>query len=238
MAIVPTEVFSQHTYLISVGIADYKSINSLRFTENDVILFNEVVNSENTYIISLVGNDATHANVLKTLRDTFSKAKPDDNVIFFFSGHGYDGGFCCYDMKPNSHIGGVSYQEMHILLRNCRARNKLIFADACFSGGISKQRTQLQVQSLTNNDVIFLLSSRLDETSLELPHGPNGLFTHFLAKGLSGYADYNQDGIISINEIYNYVYDKVSSYADQIPHNQHPTIWNKNNEDLHIFRYR
>lgn len=238
LAFMPTEVFSQQTYVVSVGISDYQNINNLRFTENDVVLFNDVVNSQNVHIVSLVGSDATHANVLKTLRDTFAKATSDDNVIFFFSGHGYEGGFCCYDMRPNSHIGGLSYQEMQILLRNCRAGSKLIFADACFSGGLRKQRTQLQVQAVSNNDVIFFLSSKLDETSLELPHGPNGLFTYFLVKGLSGYADSNNDGVISTNEIYKYVYTEVTDYAYKIPHNQHPTLWNKDGVDLPIICYK
>lgn len=238
LAFMPTEVFSQQTYVVSVGISDYQNINDLRFTENDVALFNEVLDSQNVHIVSLVGSDATHMNVLKTLRDTFAKATSDDIVIFFFSGHGYEGGFCCYDMRPNSHMGGLSYQEMQIILRNCRAGSKLIFADACFSGGLSKQRTQLQVQAVSNNDVIFLLSSKLDETSLELPQGPSGLFTYFLVKGLAGYADMNTDGVISLNEIYKYVYTEVTDYADQIPHNQHPTLWKKGDVDLPVVRYK
>lgn len=231
--------YAQQTYIVSVGIADYKEINGLKYTENDVTLFNHVMSQyDNVNITSLVGSQATHTNVLKTIRNIFSKATSNDAVIFFFSGHGYEGGFCCYDMNAQSHLGGLSYQEMQILLRNCRAGRKMVLADACFSGGLSKQRTQLQVQAVSNQDVIFFLSSRLDETSLELPQGPNGLYTYFLVKGLSGYADSNNDGVISTNEIYKYVSNKVSSYADQIPHNQHPTMWCENGEDLYIIRYK
>lgn len=234
-----TIVQAQQTYVVSVGIADYQHINGLRYTEEDVALFNGIMSQfENVTITSILGSQATHTNVLKTLRDIFSKSKPDDAVIFFFSGHGYEGGFCCYDMNDKSYLGGLSYQEMQILLRNCRAGRKIILADACFSGGMSKQRTQLQVQTVSNNDVIFFLSSRLDETSLELPQGPNGLFTYFLVKGLSGFADSNKDGVLSTNEIYKYVSSEVSSYAEQIPHNQHPTMWCKSGMDLPIVRYK
>lgn len=236
---IPTRVINaQHTYVVSVGITDYQSINDLRFTEADVAIFNQIMAQHDAYITTLVGAQATHANILKTVRSVFAKATPDDAVIFFFSGHGYEGGFCCYDMHPNSHLGGMSYQEMQILFRNCRAGRKMVFADACFSGGLSKQRTQLQVQAVSNNDVMFFLSSRLDETSLELPQGPNGLYTYFLAQGLCGAADVNNDRIISANEIYNFVSAQVSSWANQIPHNQHPTIWGKFDQGMSVLDWR
>ena len=230
--------FAQKTYVVSIGVADYQNINGLRFTEEDVRLFNSIMQKHNADITTLTGSKATHANVLSTLRTVFAKAKPSDSVILFFSGHGYEGGFCCYDMKSNSHLGGLSYQEMQILLRNCRAGRKFVFADACFSGGLSKQRAQLQVQSVSDNDVIFFLSSRLDETSLELPNGPNGLFTYFLAQGLCGSADANYDRIISAQEIYDYVSTQVSSWAAQVPHGQHPTIWNKSGLNVPILNWQ
>lgn len=233
-----TTIFAQKLFVVSVGIADYLNINDLNYTEEDVHLFNTIMAPHTENIISLTGTDATHTNVLSTLRNVFANANPEDAVIFFFSGHGYEGGFCCYDMKPNSHLGGLSYQEMQILLRNCRAGRKFVFADACFSGGLSKQRTQLQVQSVTNNDVIFFLSSKLDETSLEIPGGPNGLYTYFLARGLCGYADSNEDRIISAQEIYDYVSSEVSSAAAQINHNQHPTVWNKSGLNIPVLNWQ
>ena len=232
------EIKAQHTYVVSVGIADYQSINDLTFTEADVATFNQIMAQHDAEITTLTGIKATHANILKTVRSVFAKATPADAVIFFFSGHGYEGGFCCYDMQANSHLGGMSYQEMQILFRNCRAGRKMVFADACFSGGLSKQRTQLQVQAVSNNDVMFFLSSRLDETSLELPQGPNGLYTYFLAQGLCGAADVNNDRIISASEIYNFVGAKVSSWANQIPHNQHPTIWGKFDQGMSVLDWR
>ncbi len=233
-----TVIKAQQTYVVSVGIADYQKINDLTFTEADVATFNQIMARHNADITTLIGAQATHANILKTVRSVFAKATPSDAVIFFFSGHGYEGGFCCYDMQPNSHLGGMSYQEMQILFRNCRAGRKMVFADACFSGGLSKQRTQLQVQAVSNNDVMFFLSSKLDETSLELPQGPNGLYTYFLAKGLCGAADANSDRIISASEIYNFVSTNVSSWASQIPHNQHPTIWGRYNQGMPVLDWR
>jgi uncharacterized caspase-like protein len=237
--IIPTIcIKAQKVYVISVGIADYKYINDLRYTEADVNSFNRIMSQHKAEIVTLIGTEASHANIIKTIRLVFAKATPSDAVIFFFSGHGYEGGFCCYDMRPNSHLGGMSYQEMQILFRNCRAGKKVVFADACFSGGLSKQRTQLQVQAVSNNDVMFFLSSKLDETSLELPNGPNGLYTYFLTKGLCGEADTNNNYVITATEIYNYVNVNVSAWANQIPHNQHPMVWGKYDKNMPILDWR
>ena len=232
------EMNAQHVYVVSVGVADYQYINDLRFTEADVQTFNTIMTQHNAEITTLTGPQATHANILKTVRSVFAKASQEDAVIFFFSGHGYEGGFCCYDMRTNSYLGGMSYQEMQILFRNCRAGRKMVFADACFSGGLSKQRTQLQVQSVANNEVMFFLSSKLDETSIELPQGPNGLYTYYLAKGLCGEADANSNRIISASEICSYVSDKVASWASHVPHNQHPTVWGNYNKSMTIISWK
>ena len=231
-------VHAQEIFVVSVGIADYKEINDLRFTENDVATFNQIIGNHTNNITTLVGSQATHANVIRTIRKVFSEARSDDAVIFFFSGHGYEGGFCCYDMRANSFIGGISYKEMQILFRNCRAGRKMVFADACFSGGLSRQRTQLTVQAVQNSEVMYFLSSKFDETSLELPDGPNGLFTYCLAHGLLGESDVNGDRMITTQEIYDYVYGNVVSYTKQIPHNQHPMIWGKYDEKMCVLNWK
>ena len=114
----------------------------------------------------------------------------------------------------------------------------MIFADACFSGGLSRQKTHLTVQSVQNSEVLYFLSSKFDETSLELPNGPNGLYTYWLAHGLKGDSDTNNDGKISLQEIYDYVYNSVVTYTNQIPHDQHPMIWGRFDKNMTILNYK
>lgn len=220
-------VNAQKTFVVSVGIADYREISDLRFTENDVSTFNGIMNRYGAEITTLLGCEATHSNIIQKIRYVSAFAKENDTFVFFFSGHGYEGGFCCYDMRANSYIGGISYQEIQILLRNCRAGRKVVIADACFSGGLSKQRTALTVQAVQKSNLLFFLSSQFDETSIELPNGPNGLFTYVLEAGLNGSADSNGDNKITYQEIYNFVYENVSNFTNQISHNQHPKMWGR-----------
>lgn len=249
---------AQKIYVVSVGIADYKEINDLRLTENDVKTFNRLMAYQGAEITTLLGSNATHTGIITALRKAFAKAKSDDTMIFFFSGHGYEGGFCCYDMsgsspsfssqgsadrahrnEANRAYGGLSYDEMQILFRNCRAGKKLVFADACFSGGLQKgNQINISVQSARNGDVVYLLSSQPDETSLEMAEGTNGLFTYYLAKGLAGESDADHDYSIRLQEIYDYVYEKVVEYASKIPHNQHPVLWGRYDKTTTVFRLK
>ncbi|WP_297909688.1 caspase family protein [uncultured Parabacteroides sp.] len=255
----PLQVLAQKIYVVSVGIADYKEINDLRLTENDVRTFNDLMRKQGANIHTLLGKQATHAATIAALRGSFARAKKEDTMIFFFSGHGYEGGFCCWDMsarslslggsdvirnaasrdqlaKANRSYGGLSYQEMQILFRNCRAGKKIVIADACFSGGLNKgEQLNISVQSARNSEVIYFMSSHMDETSLEMRDDYNGLFTKYLKKGLSGESDTNGDRKITIKEIYDYVYRSVVDFANKIPHSQHPELWGRYDGAMEIY---
>ncbi|WP_298072985.1 caspase family protein [uncultured Bacteroides sp.] len=253
---------AQKMYVLTVGITDYKEINDLRLCENDASDFGALMQTANADVNLIKGSEATHENIISALRLMFAKAKSDDTVIFFFSGHGYEGGFCCWDMATNSpslssstiggktinkqklnlvnrYYGGLSYAELQVLFRNCRAGKKMVIADACFSGGLRKgNHINASVQSARKGDLIFFLSSRTDETSLEIPDGVNGLFTSFLLNGLIGDADSNSDNVVSLGELFNYVHSGVSEYASKILHSQHPVIWGRFNEDMPVLRIK
>jgi len=254
-------LYAQKIYVVSVGIADYKEISDLNLTENDVCVFNELMAYQGAEITTLIGRQATHADIISTLRASFARAKKEDTMVFFFSGHGYEGGFCCWDMSgsspalssnsaarnlqnrsrlasTNKYYGGLSYAEMQILFRNCRAGKKIVIADACFSGGLHKgNQLNTSVQSARNGDVVFFLSSRTDETSLEMPGGTNGLFTYYLAKGLLGSSDVNKDNQMTMKEIFDYVYQSVVDYADKVSHSQHPVLWGRFDENMPVFKF-
>lgn len=215
---------AQTTYVVSVGIADYLHVSDLRYTENDVASFNKVLKRHTRRVYSLVGSQATHGKVLSTLKSVFGQADTDDTVILFFSGHGYPGGFCCYDMGKDSHRGGLSYKELQGIFKRCKARRKMVFADACFSGGLRTGNAASPDASIRNGNVLFFLSSRTNEVSQEIPNGGNGQFTRFLVRGLGGGADRNRDRIISAKELYNFVHEAVGVATYQ---KQHPVMWGK-----------
>lgn len=230
-----TNIWAQKLYVVSVGICDYKDpqVNDLRFTEADVASFNKVVKTHTNEVYTLLGPNATHSNVYKSINQVFAKATANDAVMLFFSGHGYPGGFCCYDMDKTT--GGLTYTEISSLFKQCKAKCKMVFADACFSGGLRKEKKgNGATSSVRNGDVMFFLSSRTNETSKEMIGGPNGQFTRFLVRGLGGGADTNRDKIITAKELYDFVHEGVSVATGG---KQHPVMWGRFNNTMTIINW-
>lgn len=226
---------AQKIYVVSVGICDYRDpqMNDLRFTEADVMSFNKVMRTHTNEVYTLLGVNATHQNVYSNIQHVFAKALNNDVVVLFFSGHGYPGGFCCYDMSRNG--GGLTYTEIASLFRQCKAKRKMVFADACFSGGMRMGKRQTDsASSVRNGDVMFFLSSRTNETSQEMISGPNGQFTRFLVRGLGGGADSNRDRIITAEELYDFVHEGVSKATGN---KQHPVMWGRFNNTMTVINW-
>lgn len=235
LCLVSLAVSAQKVYVVSIGIADYKDpeIKDLRWTEADVESFNKVMKTHSQDVHALLGKNATHSNAISTIRKVFSKASSNDAVILFFSGHGYPGGFCCYDMSRDR--GGLSYDEIATLFRGCKAKQKMVFADACFSGGLRKEKKDGNTtSSVRNSDVMFFLSSRTNEVSQEMREGPNGQFTRFLVRGLGGGADTNRDKIITAKELYDFVHEGVSVAT---ANKQHPVMWGRFNNTMTVINW-
>ena len=70
----------------------------------------------------------------------------------------------------------------------------------------------------------IVTASRPAEVSIELPDLGHGVFTYYLVRGLQGYADLNRDGIVSLQEIYEYLAQEVSKKSRAVGGNQHPML--------------
>ena len=202
------------TYLVSVGVADYPGNNmDLQKSANDARTIAQIYSSTKTSeVVLMLDKNATIDGVMDNVAKIYAKAKKDDTVIFFFSGHGAPGALCFYD-------GQLQYQRIFDALKECQATNKFVIADACFSGKMrssTKRTTQYNPQN-----IVFFLSSRTNEVSKETAFS-NGLFTLYLERGLRGGADTDKDKVITAKEIYDFVHDGVIEAVDG---KQHPVMW-------------
>jgi uncharacterized caspase-like protein len=66
---------------------------------------------------------------------------------------------------------------------------------------------------------IILTASSANEVSVEKDELGHGVFTYYVIEGLKGRADIDRDGLITVDEIYRYVTEKVTSATGQ---EQHP----------------
>ena len=205
---------SAKVYLVSVGISDYPgTANDLHLCTNDARQVDEVYRlNGNTVSSLLLDSRATGDNIVAELRRVLGQAKAADIAVFYFSGHGYPGGFRAYDRM-------LSYTEIRKAMSTSKSNNKMIFADACFSGKIRTDKKQSQPSKW---NVMLFLSSRSNEVSIEKNGMENGIFTTWLQRGLRGGADANRDSVVTAQELYQFVAPGVAKTSMQ---KQHPVMW-------------
>lgn len=218
-------------YLLSVGISDYPGTkNDLRLPHNDAATMQWLYKQNKHAKVCLLINDkAKISTVKKALRKMVSSATTDDIVVMFFSGHGVKGGFVCHD-------DFLCYSDIYSAMGECKSKSKMIFADACFSGAMRQSENTSSSNEVTHEDsnVMFFLSCRSNETSIERPNMTNGFFTYALQHGLRGGADKNKDCIITAKELFDYVSAKVKEDSND---RQHPVMWGKFSDNMPVMRW-
>jgi len=242
----PKTVTIPRSYAVIVGIARYKNLTAkqqLQFPERDAqsiktILINPEGGSfkeENVHV--LIGPQATLAKVRDEIDNWLpSKAQPGDRVLIYFAGHGFidpnngKGYLAPYDIDPQ-HIETTGYpmEELaSVMGGKIQASSKILFTDACHSGAISPEDTQKVNQKLTDltTSLFSLTASRDRESSFETSdlEGGHGVFTYYLVKGLEGQADLlPRDGIVTADELQEYVHTQVRDYMSARGGSQNPT---------------
>lgn len=218
-------------YLVSAGISDYPGSDiDLNLPANDAktIAWLYSKNSDVDYTL-LVNSQATVKDITAAMNRQFAKAGADDIVVFFFSGHGYPGGFVAYD-------GEMDYIVVRRAMARSASKHKMIFADACYAGKMSgsSRNSSGSLASAKKADVMLFLSSRSNETSIERSDMQNGFFTTALQQGLRGKADANRDRTITARELFDYVHRLVM----QLSYNkQHPVMWGKFSDNMTVMKW-
>ncbi len=213
---------AQKTYIVCVGLNVYDNgENPLPCSRNDARgiahFFN---NHKNSDVFMLLDSNATRDHILKVLKQQFAKAGPKDEIIFAYSGHGFDGGISCYDTK-----NVVWSTEVQDIMRASKAGRKVMFMNACHSGSFKKNNPNRQRDYKSNkSDVMLFMSSRDSEYSWERTDMKYSYFFNNLLNGLMGSADANKDNKVTARELFNYVYSGVLSDTRQA---QHPQMFGK-----------
>lgn len=128
--------------------------------------------------------------------------------MFYFSGHSDENGLHLKD-------GSVTKSKFHDLLAKVSSKVKIVILDSCFSGSLkSKGVVKSKPIELVQYDVdeptgsVILTSSSGTELSYESARLKGSIFTYHLVSGLYGQADSNSDGLVTIDELYQYVYSQ------------------------------
>lgn len=220
-------------WAVVIGAARYVSMPLLKYTDDDAYQIYAFLKSPeggalpDNQIRLLIDEDATRNNILYAMRSVFGKADANDVVLLYFSGHGIEGAFLPIDYD------GVKNQLLHTeirdLLKSTKAKHKIVLADACHSGGLyaMKGLETIELSKFykafedSKGGTALLMSSKGEEYSLEDSGLRSGVFSHFVIRGLKGEADQSGDKIVSVQELYNFVYKQVRRYTANV---QSPTL--------------
>ncbi len=222
----PAAVTIPRSYALIIGVAQYQNLPAeaqLRYSERDaeaiysILISPEGGNFRAENVRKLVGQRATLANVKKEIEQWLpSVAKDDDRVLIYFAGHGFvyqgNGYLAPYDFNPNR-IAETGY-SMDALGRNfgsvIKGKWKVLLTDSCHSGAITpaEDAAFLNKRLLDLSKSLFSLTASRDrERSFESPDwgGGHGIFTYYVVKGMEGMADENGDGLVTADELAEYV---------------------------------
>ncbi|RYY89548.1 MAG: hypothetical protein EOO15_05820 [Chitinophagaceae bacterium] len=224
---------SGQTRALLIGISQYQQVDALRYADRDAWEFAQFLQANSEWKvppsnIQLLTNEKAKAgDILTGIAWLEEASKPGDQVVFFFSGHGdvetkadsSKGYLLAHDSPRNNYLtGAIPVALLQRIFSGMIAKGIRVFlvTDACRSGHLAggTQGVQQTAQAFGNqwqNEVKYL-SAQPNELSFEDSTwgGGRGVFSFFLMKGLNGYADLNQDSVVTQFELEQYVGPQVA----------------------------
>jgi len=206
---------AQQTYALVTGVSSYQdSEMNLGNTTKDAKDLKRVLDHLGVKSALLTSRYANNNNITEKLEKIVATAKPDDTIMFFFSGHGSTGVFCTYD-------GTFSYINLVNILSKAKAKQVYCFIDACRSGSVQNISNE-GYNWAENRNITFFMGCRPDEFSFENGWVGNGLFSKALLKGLRGKA--SAGGSITVRSLFDYIYKDVTAHTHNYEQVQHPQL--------------
>lgn len=188
----------------------------------------------------LLDADATERRIRSALATELPRrASADHTVCIFFAGHGAPvinprtksrDGLEKY-LLPHDAVGddlrssAIPMEDINRFFDWIDTSQLIFFIDSCYSGvaggrtfGSSDFNMRASVtdeflDELAGEGRLVVTACATNEVALEKPDIGHGLFTYHLIEGLKGEADTDGDGFVTIDELYDYVYARVTRQA-------------------------
>lgn len=229
-------------FAVVIGVSNYKNIQALKYAAADAHAFRqyleEYLDIDANNVSVLINEQVTKDSIRRTLgTELRRKVNPEDMAIIYFSGHGApesdrqspDGDglekyFLPHDADPTDlFTTAISMGEMNEMLLRLSARRIVFLGDTCFSGKAGGRTIRLAMKARLNDNffdrlvqgrgTVFISASQANDSALEDDKLRHGVFTYYLLDGLKGKADYDGDGKIVIQEIFEYLSHQVPQFT-------------------------
>lgn len=187
--------------------------------------------------VKMLLNKPSH-KVNQAIETFFADRKREDLILLYFSGHGIkdeEGRFYFATTDTRRQMlrtTAIPATLVHDVMRYSYSRRQVLLLDCCYSGAFgrgmlskSDKRVGIMERFEGHGRIVLTASDSMQyafEGDKVRGKGVRSVFTRALVHGLkTGQADLDRDGHISLDELYDYVYNRV---VDETPL-QKPGMW-------------
>src|SRR6266702_3487287 len=225
--------------LVATSAYNDPDLRQLRAPGHDATELAEVLRDPRIggFEVQVLINSAS-GEVQEGIEDFCTDRRPDDQLMIYLSCHGVlDSYGRLYYAATNTRrqrlaATAVAAAWLNERLEDCRAHRQILVLDCCHSGAFAKGAKgdgDLALQHRFEphgRGRVVLTASRSTEYSFESGQasgeGVPSVFTHAIVHGLrTGDADRDKDGLITVTDLYQYVYDRVRAAEPR----QNPELW-------------
>ena len=234
------EVRNKHAVAVIIGNKDYKHervpdvayahrdaeamkryvIDVLGYREANIIDLRDATKAQ---IEAAFGNERSHKGKLWS----YLHPRGGSDVFVYFSGHGVPGqkdkrGYLLpVNADPDlAEINGYAVDLLYRNLAKLKARSVTVLLEACFSGDsprgmLIRAASPVYLKaniSAPKNMIVLTAASGMQLASWDEKRG-HGLFTDSFLSGIYGAADTNGDGIVTLAEIKEHLFDTMTIAA-------------------------
>ncbi len=227
--------------IIASGQYQDPGLGALRSPSRDAEEFAEVLRDQAVGGFGVRGLLDKPGHLLREEIDGFfADRRPEDLLVLYLSCHGVK------DVAGQLHFAasttklsrlastGISAGFVYEQVDRCRARKILLLLDCCYSGAFPKGHrpragSHAEVKAFEGRGRAVITSCTALEYAFEMDTGQvtgiaaPSVFTAALVEGLrTGDADRDGDGLVSVDELYDYLFDRV---RETTPHQTPEKKW-------------
>jgi Caspase domain len=238
-------------YAVLIGSSSFDKepkLTPLKCPGNDVDGMREILAAAElgAFEEPFVFKNAESHVVARRIGKVLVEASNHDHVLIYYSGHGEtDLPGHLYLATANTEINNliatsIPVDQLQVMISQSSCRKIMLILDCCYGGAAGKSFTirgsiDENLKELARGSGVYILTaSTASQTAQEREGDDYGLLTKHIISGIrQGAADANDDGFVSMDDLYQYVYTKVKSEGYQ-----EPMRWalNVKGEDLIIAR--
>jgi uncharacterized caspase-like protein len=225
-------------FVLAVGINAYPAKERLTYAVKDARDVTQALRTSGRKVYReveaklLTDKEADRQGILEGLAWLQREVTPQDTTVIFYSGHGAKHPAVGFFLVPARFRDGqplqtmISGAELKHEAKQIRG-SVVLLLDCCYAGAILNEKQRVPV--LSPLQMLALEGAPVTVTPSEAPPGPailcaarareeseendaihHGIFTKVLLQGLSGKADLNHDGVVTLGEVERFIKQRLT----------------------------